>query len=105
MDVEYLIIIIDTSQVKNKLLKKIYNKTNSYMSKLTNHPDEIVKIIFPVFKQDYHRINGKLFSSRIMEENQGDITSFVPSSHLNLKNNLYSTSKLSKYQMKMMFML
>lgn len=88
---------IDTSQVKNKLLKKIYNKTNNYMSKLTNHPDEIVKIIFPVFKQDYHRINGKLFSSRIMEENQGDITSFIPSSHLNLKNNLYSTSKLSKY--------
>ena len=88
---------IDTSSVKNKTLKNIYNKTNNYMSKLTNHPDDIVKIIFPVFKQDYHRINGKLFSSRMLEENNGDITSFVPSTHLNLKNNLYSTSKLSKY--------
>ena len=88
---------IDTSTVSSKKLKKIYNKTNDFISMFTTSPDEITKLLIPILKMPTHQINGKVYTTRMMDQNNQNISKFIPQSQIILKNKLYSTAKYSKH--------
>tara|TARA_E500000178_G_C17013899_1_gene751901 strand:+ start:31 stop:1971 length:1941 start_codon:yes stop_codon:yes gene_type:complete len=88
---------IDTSKTKNKTLKKIYNKTNSIVSLFSTSPDDIIKYITPILKMPYHQINGKLYTTRMFDNNDNEaLTKYVPQSQILLQKKLYSQTKFSK---------
>ena len=88
---------IDTSKTKNKTLKKIYKRTNDIVSLFSTSPDEIVKYITPILKMPYHQINGKLYTTRMFDNNDNEaLTKYVPQSQIILQKKLYSQTKYSK---------
>jgi histidinol-phosphate aminotransferase len=88
---------VDTTKVKNKMFKKVYNNINSFTAMISNDPDKIMKIFIDIMKLPIHKISGKVFSTSAYENAaSAKLSNIVPSHHLLLNTNLHQKHELTK---------
>jgi len=88
---------VDTSNVKSKMFKKIYNNINSFTAMISNDPDTIMKIFIDIMKLPIHKMSGKVFSTSAYENTaNAKLSNIVPSHQLLLNTNLHQKHELTK---------
>ena len=86
---------VDTSKMKNSIIKNTYETINSFVDMVYDDPDNITGIFLDIIKLPHHQLNGKIYSTTAFKENS-KLSKIIPSYQLLINKNLYKEYKFTK---------
>lgn len=86
---------VDTSKMKNNIIKNTYETINSFVDMVYDDPDNITGIFLDIIKLPHHQLNGKIYSTTAFKENS-KLSKIIPSYQLLINKNLYKEYKFTK---------
>jgi histidinol-phosphate aminotransferase len=85
----------DITDMKDGIVKKIYQNMNKVTDMLYDDPDTLTYLFLDIIKLPHHQLNGKVYSTSAYMENP-KLSTIVPSYQLLINKNLYKDHKYTK---------